>query len=76
MLSLIHETRESSRPTRPGEDRQIHELVLRFYAEGGASDPAGTLARAQRVAIGRGQSPTLWTPFVLFGARSVLDEAR
>lgn len=50
------------------EDRQTHEFVLRFYTEGGASDPAGALARAQRVAIGRGQSPTLWAPFVLFGS--------
>jgi tetratricopeptide (TPR) repeat protein len=58
------------------EDRPTHEFVLRFYTEGGASDPAGALARAQRVAIGRGQSPTLWAPFVLFGSDRFLDEAR
>ena len=58
------------------EDRQTHEFVLRFYAEGGASDPAGALARAQRVAIDQGQSPTLWAPFVLFGSERFLDEAR
>lgn len=58
------------------EDRQTHEFVLRFYTEGGASDPAGALARTQRVAIGRGQSPTLWAPFVLFGSDRFLDEAR
>ncbi len=58
------------------EDRPTHEFVLRFYTEGGASDPAGALARAQRVAIGRGQSPTLWAPFVLFGSERFLDEAR
>lgn len=58
------------------EDRQTHEFVLRFYTEGGASDPAGALARAQRVAIGRGQSPTLWAPFVLFGSERFPDEAR
>jgi tetratricopeptide (TPR) repeat protein len=58
------------------EDRQTHEFVLRFYTEGGASDPAGALARAQRVAIGRGQSPTLWAPFVLFGSERFSDEAR
>lgn len=58
------------------EDRQTHEFVLHFYAEGGASDPAGALARAQRVAIGRGQSPTMWAPFVLFGSERLLDEAR
>ncbi len=58
------------------EDQQTREFVLRFYTEGGASDPAGALARAQRVAIGRGQSPTLWAPFVLFGSGRFLDEAR
>lgn len=58
------------------EDQRTHEFVLRFYTEGGASDPAGALARAQRVAIGRGQSPTLWAPFVLFGSERFLDEAR
>jgi CHAT domain-containing protein len=58
------------------EDRPTHEFVLRFYAEGGASDPAGALARAQRVAIDQGQSPTLWAPFVLFGSERFLDEAR
>lgn len=50
------------------EDEQARALVLRFYAEGGASDPAGALARAQRVAIGRGLSPSHWAPFVLFGS--------
>src|SRR4030095_958313 len=49
------------------EDEQARELVLRFYAEGGAADPLGALARAQRVAIRRGQSPIYWAPFVLFG---------
>jgi tetratricopeptide (TPR) repeat protein len=58
------------------EDRPTHEFVLRFYAEGGASDPAGALARAQRVAIAQGQSPTLWAPFVLFGSHRFLDQAR
>lgn len=58
------------------EDRPTHEFVLRFYAEGGASDPAGALARAQRVAIVQGQSPTLWAPFVMFGSHRFLDTAR
>jgi len=55
-------------------DEQARELVLRFYAEGGASDPAGALARAQRVAIRQGQSPMLWAPFVLFGSDWLLDD--
>lgn len=50
------------------EDRQAREFVLRFYAEGGASDPAGALARTQRVAIGQGRSPRFWGPFVLIGS--------
>ncbi len=58
------------------EDQKTHEFVLRFYAEGGASDPAGALSRAQRVAIGQGQSPLYWAPFVLFGSDRFLDEAR
>lgn len=56
------------------EDAPTRDLVFRFYSEGGASDPAGALARAQRVAIGRGQSPTFWAPFVLFGSERPLDE--
>lgn len=55
------------------EDKPARDFVLRFYAEGGASDPAGALARAQRVAIRRGQSPNLWAPFVLFGSDRRLD---
>jgi tetratricopeptide (TPR) repeat protein len=49
-------------------DEPARDLVLRFYAERGAADPAGALARAQRVAISRGQSPTVWAPFVVFGS--------
>ncbi len=55
------------------EDEPARDFVLRFYAEGGASDPAGALARAQRVAIGRGLSPNLWAPFVLFGSDRRLE---
>lgn len=50
------------------EDKPARDFVLRFYAEGGASDPAGALARTQCVAIQRGQSPNLWASFVLFGS--------
>jgi len=56
-------------------DEQARRLVLRFYAEGGAKDPAGALARAQRVAIRQGQSPIVWAPFVLFGSERFLEGA-
>lgn len=55
------------------EDRPAREFVLRFYAEGGAADPAGALARAQRVAIGQGRSPMYWAPFVLIGSGRPLE---
>jgi len=57
------------------EDEPARDLVLRFYREGGASDPAAALARAQRVAIGQGLSPQQWAPFVLFGSDRPLSEA-
>ncbi|MFL6198645.1 MAG: CHAT domain-containing protein [Thermoanaerobaculia bacterium] len=57
------------------EDERARELVLRFYAEGGVSDPAGALARAQRVAIRRGLSPNHWAPFVVFGSDRPRNEA-
>jgi tetratricopeptide (TPR) repeat protein len=50
------------------EDRTARDFVLRFYAEGGAEDPAGGLARAQRAAIAAGERPAAWAPFALFGA--------
>lgn len=50
------------------EDEKARELVVRFYAEGGAADPALALARTQRVAIGRGASPNRWAAFILFGS--------
>jgi tetratricopeptide (TPR) repeat protein len=56
------------------EDRQARELVLRFYAEGGASDPSGALTRMQRVAIGQGRSPMFWAPFVLIGSDRPLND--
>jgi tetratricopeptide (TPR) repeat protein len=55
------------------EDERARELVLRFYREGGAADPSGALARAQRVAISRGQSPNFWAPFVFFGSEQSSD---
>jgi tetratricopeptide (TPR) repeat protein len=56
------------------EDEEAREFVLRFYAEGGAADPSGALARTQRVAIRQGQSPMFWAPFVLFGSDRPLDD--
>jgi tetratricopeptide (TPR) repeat protein len=50
------------------EDERARDLVLRFYAAGGVADPAGALARAQRVAIGQRLSPKDWAPFVLQGS--------
>lgn len=49
------------------EDRTARELVLRFYREGGAADPAGGLARAQRAFLAAGRPPSSWAPFVLLG---------
>lgn len=49
------------------EDRTARELVLRFYREGGAADPAGGLARAQRAFLASGRPPSTWAPFVLLG---------
>jgi CHAT domain-containing protein len=57
------------------EDVRVREFVLTFYQQGGAADPVAALARAQRVAIRRGLSPTYWAPFVLFGSDRTLDEA-
>ncbi|MES1243403.1 MAG: CHAT domain-containing protein [Acidobacteriota bacterium] len=47
------------------EDEAARRFVLRFYAEGGARDPAPALARAQRAAIASGEPPSAWAPFVL-----------
>lgn len=58
------------------EDERTRELVLRFYAEGGVADPAGALARAQRVAIRQGLSPKHWAPFVLQGSARPFNDAQ
>jgi len=52
------------------EDRNARDLVRHFYQEGGASDPAGGLARAQRALLAAGRPPSVWAPFVLLGAGS------
>jgi len=51
------------------EDRAARDFVLRFYREGGAADPAGGLARAQRAYLAAGRPPSAWAPFVLLGRR-------
>lgn len=50
------------------EDRNAHDLVRHFYRQGGARDPAGGLARAQRVLLAAGRPPSTWASFVLLGA--------
>jgi tetratricopeptide (TPR) repeat protein len=48
-------------------DRSTRAFVERFYAEGGAEDPASALARAQRAWIADGRAAEEWAPFVLLG---------
>lgn len=48
-------------------DRATRAFLERFYAEGGARDPARALARAQRAWIASGHAPEEWAPFVLMG---------
>jgi CHAT domain-containing protein len=52
------------------EDRNARDLIRHFYQEGGATDPAEGLARAQRVLLAAGRPPSSWAPFVLLGADS------
>jgi tetratricopeptide (TPR) repeat protein len=52
------------------EDRLARDFVLRFYQEGGAADPVGGLARAQRAFLAAGRPPSSWASFVLLGRRS------
>jgi CHAT domain-containing protein len=52
------------------EDRNARDLVRHFYREGGATDPAAALARAQRALLAAGRPPSAWAPFVLLGADS------
>ena len=50
------------------EDEPTRQFILRFYDQGGASDPAGALSRVQRAAILAGETPVVWAPFVVFGS--------
>jgi len=51
---------------RPVTDRGARELTQRFYDEGGASDPARTLARIQ-AALAASSTHDDWPNFILFG---------
>ena len=57
------------------EDRLARGFLHGFYAQGGAADPVEGLARAQRVAIGRGRSPMEWAPYVVLGSGLPLNDA-
>ena len=57
------------------EDEAARELFLRFYAKGGAGEPAAALARAQRSFIADGRAPSVWAPFVVFGSDRPPGEA-
>jgi tetratricopeptide (TPR) repeat protein len=52
------------------DDRSTLRALSRFYEEGGAMDPIGGLARAQRALILETQPPSVWAPFVVFGSSS------
>ncbi len=49
------------------DDQLARQFVLRFYREGGVTDPVGALARAQRGLATAGSPPSAWASFVLFG---------
>ena len=57
------------------KDRTTREMVLGFYEQGGATDPAGALARAQRAHIAQGRPPSDWAPFVILGSDRPPTEA-
>jgi tetratricopeptide (TPR) repeat protein len=58
------------------QDRTAREMVLGFYEQGGARDPAGALARAQRARIAQGRGPSNWAPFVVLGSDQPPREAQ
>jgi CHAT domain-containing protein len=57
-------------------DDSTRAFVERFYAEGGAEDPAGALARTQRAWIADGRGAEEWAPFVLLGTGTPAPRAR
>jgi len=52
------------------DDDQVRDLLVDFYRFGGADDPIGGLARAQRAAIGRGVPVETWASLVVLGLPS------
>lgn len=48
-------------------DAHSREFIVKFYEQGGATDPAGALARTQRAFIQAGRPPSFWSPFVHMG---------
>lgn len=50
------------------EDEPTRRLIEGFYREGGAGDPVGALARAQRASIAAGEPAERWAPFVILGS--------
>ncbi|HEY0711273.1 MAG TPA: CHAT domain-containing protein, partial [Polyangia bacterium] len=58
------------------KDEVNRAFVRRFYAEGGASDPAAGLAAAQRAWISEGRGPGDWGAYVVYGAADSVQPAR
>ncbi|MEM7156653.1 MAG: CHAT domain-containing protein [Myxococcota bacterium] len=52
---------------RSVDDADAAELLGRFHARGGAVDPVGALAQAQRELHAEGWSPERWSPYVVIG---------
>jgi CHAT domain-containing protein len=50
------------------DDALTRRFVLRFYREGGASEPVEALARTQRAFIAAGEPASVWSPFVILGS--------
>jgi tetratricopeptide (TPR) repeat protein len=58
------------------QDRVSRELVERFYAEGGARDPALALSRAQRAWIKEGRPVGDWAAFAFYGRGNNVSSSR
>ncbi len=60
------------------DDHGTREFIRRFYAEGGATDSAGALARVQRIWVAGNRRAFDWAPYVVLGAheetRDIADE--
>ena len=53
------------------DDAASQRFIERFYVEGGARDPAGALARAQRAMLASGEPAEAWAAFALIGLHHV-----